>query len=497
MKTIAAQSDPTTPRHGRRGETPPGKWLVFASAAIGVFMSTLDSSIVNIALPVIMADFQVPLEVIEWVPMVYLLTVSSLLLTFGRLSDIYGRREVFCAGFTVFVLGSLLCGASVSAGMLIAARSFQGAGAAMIMACSPALVADAFPVSERGRSLGMIGTVVAAGLTTGPALGGFILHRFDWSAIFYINIPIGVVATVVAFFVLRGVGAPRRRESLDVAGALLLVLCLVSLLVWITRLQDWGLASLNGWLFPVLFGVSVGSLVRVEMRSPYPIFDPDLLGVRLFVWPLISAVLLFMSLFTVIFLMPFYLVHPLGFSMDKVGVTMMIPFAFLFFLSPMAGSLSDRIGSRLLCTLGMGGLAVSLFLLSRLPAAATVADIAWRLALTGVAVSIFISPNSAAALNAVEPRRRGIASGSLATARNLGMVVGVAVAGLIFNYRFRALSGGEGLKTYQPAMEPFFMEAFRWAMTAGAAVAALGVVAAYFRGSPPAAPDDVAPGRDT
>ena len=147
-----------------KGPAGPGKWLVFSLVATGVFMSTLDSSIVNIALPVIMGTFSVSMSVIEWVPMIYLLTVSSLLMTFGRLSDISGKRPVYCIGFFIFSLGSLFCALAGNAGSLIAARAFQGVGAAMIMACSPALVVDVFPLAERGRALGMVGTVVAAGI---------------------------------------------------------------------------------------------------------------------------------------------------------------------------------------------------------------------------------------------------------------------------------------------------------------------------------------------
>jgi len=485
MENSADQKDASNSEREGMSQDPPNKWLVFSLVATGVFMSTLDSSIVNIALPVIMADFQVPLAVIEWVPMIYLLTVSSLLLTFGRLSDIYGRRPVYCLGFSVFALGSLLCGASGSAAMLIAARSFQGAGAAMLMACSPALVVDAFPAAERGRALGMVGTVVAAGLTTGPALGGIILEHFSWSVIFYINIPIGVAAAVLAMSVLRRVDLPRRKEPLDWAGALLLIICLSSLLVWMTHFHHWGAASWKTGLFMSLFILSAGGLARVETRSAYPIFDPQLLKVRLFTLPVVSAVILFVSLFTITFLMPFYLVHPMGFPMYKVGGVLMIPFIFLFFIAPVSGALWDRIGSRMLCTLGMATLAVALLLLSRLSTSASVPDIAWRLALAGVAIAVFISPNSAAAMNAVPPHRRGIASGSVATARNLGMVIGVAMAGLIFNHTFHSVSGGLSLKIYRPEMESYFMTGFQYAMRAGAGVAATGIVVSYLRGAEP------------
>jgi len=460
----------------------PHKWLVFFLVAAGVFMSTLDSSIVNIALPVIMADFQVALTVIEWVPMIYLLTVSSLLLTFGRLSDIRGRRLVYCGGFVVFSIGSLLCGMAGSAPGLISSRALQGMGAAMLMACSPALVVDVFPIAERGRALGMVGMVVAAGLTSGPALGGLILEHFSWRVIFYINVPIGLVVTVAALCILPRTPAVKRNEPLDWTGALLLVVCFSALINGLSHFHDWGIASIKMGLTAFFFLASAAGLVRVEKQSAHPIFDPALVKIRLFILPVMAAIILFISLFFITFLLPFYMVHPLGFSMNRVGMTMIIPFVFLFFFAPVAGTLSDRMGSRLLCTLGMATLAVALFLLSRLSAQATTMDMAWRLALVGIGIAVFISPNSAAAMSAVPPRHRGIASGSVATARNLGMVIGVAAAGLIFNGTFRRLNDGNDLKIYSPALEPAFMTAFQNAMLAGAAVAACGVVVSYLRG---------------
>lgn len=465
------------------GQNPPNKWLVFSLVAVGVFMSTLDSSIVNIALPVIMKDFSVSLSVIEWVPMIYLLTVSSLLLTFGRLSDIRGKRQVYCFGFVIFSLGSLFCGMAGKAGGLIAARAFQGAGAAMIMACSPALVVDAFPLAERGRALGMVGTVVAAGLTTGPAVGGLILEYLSWPVIFYINIPIGVAATLVASKVLNRIEETKQKEPLDLAGTLLLILCFGSFLIGLTHVYDWGMTSPKAVASLAVFILTALCLVRIETRTPYPVFDPSLLKIRLFTLPILSAVILFISLFTITFLMPFYLVHPMGLSMGRVGGIMMVPFFFLFFVSPVSGSISDRIGSRILCTLSMALLGTSLFLLSRLSPITSVMDITWRLSLAGIATGIFLSPNSAAAMSAVPPHRRGIASGAVATARNLGMVIGVALAGLVFNSIFRSLSGGLSLNVYSPQMEPFFMAAFQTAMKVGAGVAFIGILVAYLRGN--------------
>ena len=172
---------------------PHSKWLVLSLVAVGIFMSTLDGSIVNVALPTIMTELGVPLTTVKWVVIIYLLTVSSLLLFFGRLSDLQGRRRVYSRGLAVFSLGSLFCGLSPDVTWLIASRALQGVGAAMIMACTPALVVDVFPLKERGRALGMVGMVVAGGLTMGPALGGILLQFFHWRVIFYINVPVSLL----------------------------------------------------------------------------------------------------------------------------------------------------------------------------------------------------------------------------------------------------------------------------------------------------------------
>lgn len=461
---------------------PPNKWVVFFLVAAGVFMSTLDSSIVNIALPAIMADLQVPLTVIEWVPMIYLLIISSLLLTFGRISDIRGRRLVYCSGFVVFSIGSLLCAIAAGAPLLIASRALQGIGAAMLMACSPALVVDVFPAAERGQALGMIGMVVATGLTTGPALGGFILEHFSWRVIFFINVPIGIGVAVAALLILKRMPQRLLDEPLDWIGALLIAVCFSTFIAGLSHIHDWGPASIPFGITVILFVTSTVALIRVESLSAHPLFYPSLLRIRLFVWSVGAAIILFIGLFFITFLMPFYMVHPLGFSMNRVGATMMIPFVFQFFVVPISGALSDRIGSRVLCTIGMTLMAVALLLLSRLTADATVMDIAWRLALTGIGVAVFISPNSAAAMSAVPVMHRGIASGSVASARNLGMVIGVGTAGLIFNSTFRHLNGGRDLQVYTAALESAFMGAFQRTMLIGAAIAGLGVVVAYLRG---------------
>lgn len=459
------------------------KWLIFLLVAIGVFMSTLDGSIVNIALPTIMTDFGVAFSTMEWVVMIYLLTISSLLLSFGRLSDIKGRRWVYSRGLILFSAGSFFCALAENAPWLITARAFQGIGAAMIMSCTPALVVDTFPASERGRALGMVGTVVASGLSIGPALGGVLIHLFSWRVIFYINVPIGIVTAILISRLLKGSHADFTvQESFDWTGAGLLTLSLVCFLLALSHGYDWGYVSLQT-LFLIGIGVlAAAGFIGIERRIPHPIVQLSLFSIRLFTLPILSGISLFVSLFTVVFLMPFYLIQACGYPVNKAGLFMVVPFIFLFFVSPISGSMYDRLGSRMLCTVGMGVLAVSLFFVSTLGCGQTAFPILWRLALVGLGTAIFLPPNSSAAMTAVPARRGGIAAGTVAAARNLGMVMGVALAGAIFNTCFHILSGGLSLKAYRPELSPIFMTSFRYAVGAGGVVAIIGAILAFLRG---------------
>lgn len=462
---------------------PVNRWLIFSLVAVGIFMCTLDGSIVNIALPVIMKDLDASLAAIEWVVLIYLLTITSLLLSFGRLSDIKGRRWVYTRGLLLFTTGSLLCATARTPLWLVASRLFQGVGAAMIMACTPAIVVDTFPVSERGRALGLMGAVVAAGLTAGPALGGFLIHHFSWRAIFFINLPIGIVAATAVHVLLKHTSSDlTRAETFDHVGAGLLALSLGPFLIALTHGYDWGYTSIRVWSLFSLSAIALAVLAVVEPRLKHPLLAPSLLKIRLFTLPLISAVLMFAGLFTIVFLIPFYLMNPGGYPENRAGYLMMTLFVALFFFAPLSGSLSDRIGSRMLCTLGMGILALAFLFLSQIKPAVPPLSLAWRLALAGTGIAVFLSPNSATIMNAVPPAHRGVAAGMVAAARNLGMVLGVALAGAMFNSTFYKLSGGENFIHYTPAIEPIFMIAFHRGIAAGGGVAVFGMIIAFLRG---------------
>ncbi len=459
------------------------KWIVFFLVAISIFMSTLDSSIVNIALPYIMQDLKTDLKTIQWVVLIYLIVVSSLLLSFGRLSDIKGRKPVYIAGFTIFIAGSALCGAASGSGLLIAARAVQGCGAAMLMACSPALIVDVFPAEERGKALGMIGAVVAAGLTTGPAMGGILLEYLSWQYIFYLNIPVGLGAAISAIYILKGkYTAAGSSEPMNKTGGFFLIVMISSFFFFMTQLSEWGFVSIYSLFFILITALAGTGFVINEKKSEFPLFDMKLLRIKLFIFPVISSVILFASLFIIIFMMPFYLTYPCGFSAYKTGMIMIVPFIFLLFISPLAGMMYDRFGSRRLCMAGMGIITLSLVSLMTLHPSMGEISIIWRTALAGLGTALYISPNNTAIMSCVPLKRRGTASGAVATARNFGMVTGVALAGLIFTTSFSAFENEANLDNYLAVMEPSFMTSFRLTMAMGVTISVLGLFITYARG---------------
>lgn len=459
------------------------KWKIFFLVATSIFMSTLDSSIVNVALPYMMQDLQTDMQTIQWVVLIYLVTVSSLLLTFGRLSDIKGRALVYILGFALFVMGSLFCGIARTPQFLIVFRAVQGCGAAMLMACSPALIIDVFSVQDRGKVLGMMGAVVAAGLTIGPFVGGVILKYFSWQFIFYINIPIGVAAIIGGIFILKGIPTARgSNEPMDKTGSVLLIIMISSLIVFLTQLSRWGSVSIPSFMFAgICILASIGFVIN-EARADYPLLDMELLKIRLFVFPVISSSVLFAALFVIVFMMPFYLIYPCGFSASKTGSIMIVLFLFLLFVSPVSGMLYNTFGSRRLCMVGMSILTVSLISLMQLHPSMGILSILWRIALAGIGTALFVSPNNTVIMSCVPLSRRGVASGAVATARNLGMVIGVALAGLIFTSSFSMLTNGSNLENYVVEMEPFFMISFKRTMLMGAILSVFGIGITFARG---------------
>lgn len=407
------------------------KWFILLAIGIGTFMSALDGSVVNTILPVIRTSLNSDVSAIQWVVAIYLLTVSGLLLTVGRLGDLRGHRIVYLGGFLVFIVGSALCGMAQTAGQLVAFRMVQAVGAAALQASSPAILTRAFPSTQRGQALGIQATMTYLGLTVGPSLGGWLAQAVSWRAVFYINVPVGLLALALAYRFVPADRRERGEERFDLAGALLFSAGLVSLLLGLNQGGNWGWASA-----PIL-GLLAGAalllfiFVRVENRARWPMLDLSLFRNRTFTAAVISAVCNYMGMYVVLFLLPFYLIQGRGLNSAQAGLLLTAQPVVMALVAPFSGTLSDRIGARLPATLGMLIMATGLFILSRLQPLTTTALISAALAVCGLGIGMFVSPNNSSLMGAAPRNRQGVAAGMLAMARNVGMVLGIGMSGAI------------------------------------------------------------------
>lgn len=412
---------------------------VLAAIALGTFMAPLDSSVVNIALPAIRTFFQTSLGTVEWVVMSYLLVISSLILTYGRMGDLYGHKKIYLTGFTVFTSGSLLCGFAPSILALIFFRALQAIGAGMMMAMGPAIITDITPPQYRGKSLGVVAMTVSIALTIGPVLGGYLTAKFGWPSIFFINIPIGIIATLWAWKVIPDIKG-RSAEPFDLKGAVLIFTALILILLPLSYTEK------AGWLNPFILGPLAAGLVLLlvfilmEKKIKYPMVDMTVFENRVFAMGNLSALINFISTFSVILLLPFYLMQLRLLPAEQAGLLMTPTPLMMIVISPFAGVLSDKIDSRYLSSLGMAINTVGLFMLSRLQTDTSVLTIVIISIIIGIGAGLFTTPNNSAVLGAVPPNRRGIASSILANMRNVGMVFGVAISGALFGSRQDYLS---------------------------------------------------------
>jgi EmrB/QacA subfamily drug resistance transporter len=467
----------------------PSKWAVLAILAIGIFMATLDSSIVNISLPSIAHYFGVPLSgPIEWVIIAYLVAIAGVLLTIGRLADMTGRKILWVAGLIVFTLGSAICGAAPTLLILIIARTFQGLGGALIMSVSPAMLTSAFPPEERGRALGMNAVFVALGTSVGPTLGGLITQSFSWRWIFYVNVPLGIIGVIATLLIFKE--RPRRTSGrFDPAGAILLAAGLVTLTLGLSFGQEWDWNSPALIIVLVISVLAFVALAIVELRIADPIIDFSLFRNRVFISANISLIMSFLALFAVSFMLPFYLEELRGFSVVESGLLLSpLPLA-IAVIAPFSGALADKIGSRWLAASGLTLACVGLVFVSQLNAQSSVFGIIWRLALIGVGQALFQSPNNSALMGAAPRNRQGVASGFLATGRVMGQSVSVALSGAIFTSLGGAVAGailaqgGQHLPPAQLAnLQTTFTTSFHAAFIVCAVIAALGIFTSLVRG---------------
>lgn len=457
------QERPRAPVHG---------WVV-ATVMTGTFMGGLDTYIVNVSLPTIAETFGAEVAVVQWVSLAYLVAITSSLVIAGRASDLWGSQRLYVGGLLTFVLGSALCGAAPTAVALVVFRGVQGLGAAMLLSSGQALLAEVFPEGQRGRVMACMHVAVALGFTLGPAIGGLLVEAVGWRWVFYVNVPIGLIAALVASRVLPP-GRHSEQQKFDIAGAALLVAGLVLLLLALTRIQQGALAS----TFALLV-VGVGILAAfplVERRTAQPMVDLDLFRRRAFTAGLLATFLNFIAMASNMFLIPFFLQDQLLLDPSGAGLIMMAVPLTILWAAPVGGWLSDRLGPRVPATAGLILVTATVVLMALLSGGASPMTMIAVLGLYGLGAGLFQSPNNSGALGAAPQERLGTASGTLATLRQLGQVAGIGIASTVWVTRQQAYlaAGLPGLV----AQGAGFRDAFLVLAVAGL----LAVVASALRG---------------
>ena len=458
--------------------------LALINVCLGQFMTALDSRSVIVALPTISIYFDTSLAVVQWIPLAYQLTIIGLVLSLARLGDMLGRKKIYGLGFLLLALGAACCGLSTGLWQLIAFRVLAGIGGAMVLANGRAVVSTLYAHEGRGRALGMTSMAFHLGYITGPSLGGFLIDTVGWRWIFFISLPVALAAAFMAWKVLPETVSDKRQYSIDPMGMVTLLLTVVSLILGLQQIAKSGV----GWFALTAFlvgAICLGLLLHVERKAPSPLLDLSLFRVRMLTAGIVSHFFVVISHSSTFFLLPFYLQGILHFTPTQVGVTIIFFSLVIVFLAPVGGWLGDRLGSRLLCTLGSIMTVISMLAFSRLGADAGHAAVIIPLMILGLGWSLFQSPNLSAVFSAVEPRHVGAVSGISLTAANIGNAVGVAVASVLFLrwLNYYGLSGSVLPVYTQWAQSPeVFIKAFQssWLVIAG--LTAIAVVTSVLRG---------------
>ncbi|MGB7861200.1 MAG: DHA2 family efflux MFS transporter permease subunit [Acidimicrobiia bacterium] len=417
------------------------KWVILGTISVGILLATIDGSIVNVALPTLVDDLGTTFNVIQWVGLGYILTIATLTLGMGRLGDVVGKKWIYTAGFLVFTIASAACGLAPRVSWLIGFRVVQAIGAVMILALGSAILVEAFPSRERGKALGWIMSAVSFGIIIGPVLGGLLISAFSWHAIFLVNIPVGIAGTWMAIkYVPRT--RPAAGQKFDLLGATLMSASLFCLSLALTLGQEAGFASTP---ILALFGASLTTataFVIVELRVEHPMLQLRLFKSVMLTVGVVTGVLVFVCLSAVFLLLPFYLSGVLGWSVLRMGLLLGVAPVMMGIVSPLSGTLSDRIGVRRLTLGGLTVIALSYVGFLTLTTETTAIHFVALAIPYGIGIGIFQSPNNSAIMGSVPAEYMGVGGGLLNLTRLLGQIVGIAVLGSIWATLVAKADGG-------------------------------------------------------
>ncbi len=448
-------------------------WIILAIVVMSPFMACLDSSIINVALPVMAKDLSTSMAGIQQIVTTYLIVISATILIFGRLGDIKGKTSVFKYGFIIFVLGSLLCGISTTLNFLTFSRIVQGIGAAMTMSTSQGIITHTFPKNERGRALGISGTFVALGTLLGPPLGGLIISVVSWEYIFLINVPIGTVAFIAAMKYLPK-DKITTKQTLDYNGAILFLICIVSLFLGLLKGQKIGYNNITIILSFIIALVSFIVFIILESKIKNPLVDLSIFKNRVFSINVFCAFLSFVGISCINIIQPFYLQDVLELSPGTTGFIMMGYPIVLTIIAPLSGYLADKIGSKILTLSGLLVSAIGLFAMTTLNEQSSFLIIISVISIVALGNGIFQSPNNTLVMSSVEKSKLGIAGGINALIRNLGFVFGVSFSTTVL-YNRMSYKIGYRVLDYVEGRGDVFIYGMKWVY----ALAAIGCIIGF------------------
>jgi EmrB/QacA subfamily drug resistance transporter len=495
------------------------RWWALGAMCFALFMIMLDNTVVNVALPSIQRSLHATTSTLEWTVNAYTLSFAVLLVTGGRLGDIFGRRRVFLAGVVIFASSSAAIGFSPSDTWLVAWRAVQGCGSALMMPATLSIITNAFPPHERGKAIGTWAGVSAMALAIGPVLGGLLVEKVSWQSIFFLNLPVAVGAILVSLFAVRESRDDTVARTVDIPGVLTLTVGLAALVLALVEGNSWHWGSTRELALFAVAILGIASFVAVERRRRVPMVDFSFFRARSFLGANVVAFVVSFAMLAMFFFLALYMQNIRHYTPLQAGIRFLPSTMVIIVMGPLAGRLADRVGPRPLMTLGLTLVSGSLFWQSHLTVSSGYMTLLPGFILMGIGMGFTMSPMSTAAMNAVEQTKAGVASGILSQNRMVGGTFGVAVLGALVgtlggsrlgvllpglsgaqhDRLVNSLGSGEALHGVPPrvleASHSAFVYALQYGLRLGAAVALLGALLAWLLVAPRA--QAMVPGRVT
>jgi EmrB/QacA subfamily drug resistance transporter len=447
------------------------RWWTVVAVSFGLFMIMLDNTVVNVALPSIQRDLKADQSELEWVVVSYALTFATFMLTGGKLADFFGRRLLFIIGLAIFAGASLACGLAPDAHFLIGARAVQGLGAAIMNPATLGIITATFPPRQRGMAIGIWAGVSAMALAIGPLLGGLITDHIDWSWIFFVNVPVGVLGIVVARWAIDESRDTSHDQRLDVPGLATSAIGLFALTYALIEANSYGWTSTRILALFAVAAIALAAFVLLERHQRAPMLDLTLFRDSTFTGANLTMLLVSLAMFGIFFFNSLFLQNILGYSATQTGAVFLPMTMLIILVAPWAGRYSDRVGSRWLVGGGMTLVSLCLVLFAQLDAGSTFWDILPGLVTGGLGMALVMTPTTAAAMGAVAVDKAGVGSAVLNSSRQVGGSLGIAVMGALVATQVDAT-------TPLPLRAEQFVEGYHLALYVAAAIALCGAAVA-------------------